>query len=123
MTVEWLNGERATLADRRQELSNQIEKAEKDVYSATAKDELTLKAQDKLFAVVQEIQKRISQKEAEFEGLKLDIADSAHFISNLRIKLTALSDVNLVASHLGEVNFEVCPACYATRDDPTLNIG
>ncbi len=124
MTLEWLNGERATLEDRKKELAESIEAAEKDIYSAEIQDKLTLAAQDNLFSTVQGIQQLISQKEAEFEGLKLDIADSAHFISNLKTKLTALNDVNLVASHLGEVDFQACPACYApiaqSDKDPKL---
>jgi predicted nuclease with TOPRIM domain len=118
MTPEWLNGERATLAEKRRLLMDRIDAAEKEVYSAAEQDALTLAAQDNEFSRVQSIQQRISQREAEFEGLKLDIADSAHFILSLQAKITALSDANLAASHIGEVDFQVCPACYAPISKP-----
>jgi hypothetical protein len=113
MTMDWLNGERATLEDKRKALLNKIEYAERDIYSAAAKDALTLGEQDQAFSAVQAIQQEIAKKDSEFEALKLDIADSAHFIASLQAKLGALRDANLVASELGEVDFQVCPACYA----------
>jgi len=118
MTVEWLNGERATLAERHRILMDDIDEAEREIFSATEQDALTLAAQDDVFGHVQRIQQQIGKKEAELDALNLDIADSAHFILSLQAKISALSDANLVASHIGEVDFQVCPACYAPISKP-----
>jgi len=118
LTLEWVAGQRAVLDEERADLQQKIESAELAVFTASAADALSLKAQQAAFAELQKIQVELGKARQERENLTLDIADSAAFIVSLETKVTALNDADLVATHIGDVQFQVCPACYATVRPP-----
>lgn len=49
----------------------------------------------------------------ERDALNLEIADSAKFIRALEQKVGSLGDASAVAKHLGDVRFNICPACFS----------
>jgi DNA repair exonuclease SbcCD ATPase subunit len=113
MTLSWISGQRQVLAQRQASLRKQIEQTELQMFAATKDDELTLRAQERAYAVVQRHQAEIGSLQENKDALELTIADSNVFIAGLEQKLNALSDATLVAKHLGDVQFESCPACFA----------
>jgi hypothetical protein len=113
LTMEWLEGQRRSLEYERGSLQEEIEQAERDLYASADSDQLTLKAQNDAYALVQDLQAKLGKARQERDATLLSMADSGAFISSLEQKLSALNDASLTAHHLGEVKFSVCPACYA----------
>ena len=62
---------------------------------------------------VQRLQADVVRFRQEQEAVSLDIADSSEFIQSLEVKLQSLGDASAVAESLGDVQFTMCPACYA----------
>jgi hypothetical protein len=116
MTLSWITAQRQILLARQTALRQEIEQAERQVFAAAKDDQLSLRAQESAYAEVQAHQARIGQLEERQDALSLTIADSRAFISGLEQKLTALNDADLVAEHLGDVQFQSCPACFAPID-------
>jgi TolA-binding protein len=117
LTLEWIDGQRAVLEEERSTLQTKIEEAERQVFTSTADDELTLKAQEDAYDEVQRLQSELGTAWQERNALALDIADSAAFITSLKNKIDALNDSSSVAKHIGEVQFQACPACFAPLED------
>ncbi len=117
MTLSWVAAQRKVLSDRQVALRQEIENAERQMFATVQKDELTLRAQERAYTEVQEQQVRIGALQERQDALSLTMADSSAFIASLEQKLTALNDANLVAEHLGDVEFKACPACFAPIDN------
>jgi hypothetical protein len=113
LNMDWISGRREVLAQEQLTLQAEVEKAERAVYTMGDGEELSLNAQDNAFSLVQEFQAKLTIVRADREATSLDASDSAGFIAGLEAKLAALSDSKMVMSNLGEVEFQVCPACYA----------
>lgn len=113
LTLDWVSEQRKSLETERRNLQVEIELAEKELFTSAVDDNLTLGAQEKAYAEVQELQAALAAAQQKRDALRLAIADSAHFIATLERKLTALNDSSAVAVHLGDVRFTACPACYA----------
>ena len=75
-----------------------------------------MSAQDSAYAEVQRLQAALGNARQERDALLLTIADSAAFISSLENKITALNDTSTIAEYIGDVRFNVCPACYSQLD-------
>lgn len=120
LTLDWVEAERAVLEQQRQALQTEIEETERQLYTATAQDQFTLRSQEAAYHDVQQLQQQLVGAQQERDALLLTIADSAEFISSLENKINALNDAAAVAEHFGEVRFNVCPACYAPieKTDP-----
>jgi len=56
------------------------------------------------------------QRREKIDGISFSIADSTTFIAGLERKLRALNDASAVAEYVVEVQFESCPACFASLD-------
>jgi DnaJ-domain-containing protein 1 len=117
LTIDWIEGQRRVLEEKRLELQAATEEAERAVFTASAEDQLTMKAQDEVYSAVQQLQIDLVTAHHARDALMLSIADSAAFINSLQSKIEALSDSSSVAEHIGNINFHSCPACYAPIDD------
>lgn len=117
LTLAWLNAERSKFEAGRTALQNEIELAERQLFVSTKDDELTLKAQNEAYSKTQALQKSLGEVRQERDALQLAISDSASFISTLEQKLRALTDADLTARHIGDVRFNICPACFAAVED------
>lgn len=116
MSLSWVAAQRKVLWERQTALRLEIESAERQMFATAQKDDLTLRAQERAYTEVQEQQVRIGALQERQDALSLTIADSNAFIAGLEQKLIALNDANLVAEHLGDVEFKACPACFAPID-------
>ena len=112
LTLEWVEGQRRSFEEERASIQRAIENAEREVFTAGAQDNLTLKAQDSAYVAVQQLQLQLGAVREELDALSLSMADSEAFIHGLEEKLQALNDADLVARHVGDVQFQYCPACY-----------
>jgi hypothetical protein len=117
LTMDWLLAERRSLEAERSTLQGQIEIAERELYSASSDDKLTLRAQDEAYANVQRLQSALGEARQQRDALELAIADSASFIKSLEVKISALKDSSSIAENLGDITFSTCPACYAPIDE------
>ena len=113
LTLDWVDAERHKLEGRRATLQNEIEQAEQQAFTNASDDQLTLKAQEEAYNEVQALQTKLGAARKDRDGLLLEIADSAEFISGLRQKVESLNNASSVAQHFNEVRFETCPACYS----------
>lgn len=116
LTLDWINVQRQSLTQQFRSLQEQIESAEREVFTNAAADQLTLRAQEEAYTEVQRLQVDLGTKRQEYDALLLAITDSAAFIASLENKLAALDDSSAVAQQIGDVHFNVCPACYAPLD-------
>ncbi|KIZ47325.1 MULTISPECIES: ATP-binding protein [Rhodopseudomonas] len=114
LTLDWIAEQRRSLEQDAVAIQAKIDAAEEALFTQSAQDELTLRNQQAVYDDVQRLQIALGTVRQERDALNLSIADSSAFISALENKLTALNDSSSVASHLGDVKFETCPACYAT---------
>jgi hypothetical protein len=121
MTLDWIAAQRKILADQRNHLKTEIEQAEKALYSSSAQDQLTLKAQNYAYVRVQEAQKKRGAIQEKLESFEFAIADSQAFISSLERKLRALNDAESIAEYVVEVRFDTCPACFTLIDPNGLD--
>ncbi|MEA2876058.1 MAG: hypothetical protein QOF14_1254 [Hyphomicrobiales bacterium] len=112
-TFDWIEGQRRVLEEERKALQATIEEAERQVYSSGQEDRFTLAEQNKAYNEVQRLQGALVAARHERDVLAVAIADSDAFITNLKNKIEALRDSSKVATHIGEVRFQSCPACYA----------
>ena len=112
-TLDWVHAERHRLEAEYRAVQAQIEDGEKHLFSVADADRLTLAAQEKAYAEVQELQGKIGDATQRRDALALTIADSASFISSLERKLAALNDASATAEALGDIRFTSCPACHA----------
>jgi hypothetical protein len=119
LTPDWIEAERNNLTKERQKLLSEIEAAEKNAYGSAVGDKLTLADQDKAYRTVQQIQSELGVARQQRDALALTIVDSNSFIANLKRKIESLRDSSTVVEHIGEVQFETCPACYAPITDQT----
>jgi hypothetical protein len=117
LTVDWIEAQRRSLEEERRVLQTQIEDAERQLYTSSSDDKLTLAEQDWAYNEVQRLQAELGAARQERDALALTIADSDAFIRSLRSKLEALRDSSKVAEHIGDVRFQSCPACYSPIDD------
>lgn len=120
-TAEWNDARRLALEEQRRELQAEIEKAEQELYTRRADDELTLKAQERAYVEVQLLQGELGDVRQKRDQLTLEMADSASFISSLENKIKALNDSSTVANYLGDVLFQYCPACYSPVSEGDVN--
>jgi hypothetical protein len=116
LTMDWLAAERRSLEHARVALQEQMETAEREVYSSASKDKLTLRAQEEAYTNVQRLQSALGDARQQRDAVALGIADSAAFIRSLEAKIAALRDSSSIAQHLGDVTFSACPACYSPID-------
>jgi hypothetical protein len=113
LTMDWLAAQRSSLESERAALKESIEVAEREIYTSSSKDKLTLRAQDEAYANVQKLQAALGEARQQRDAVSLAIADSSAFIRSLEAKITALRDSSSIAEHLGDVTFSACPACYS----------
>jgi hypothetical protein len=113
LTLDWLEGQRRSLAQDRTNLQSSIENAERGLYAVAGTDQLTLRAQNDAYAEVQELQSALGKARQERDATILAVGDSAAFINSLEQKIAALNDASLASRHLGDMKFNICPACYA----------
>ncbi len=119
-TFEWIDAQRKSLESERDEVQKGIDEAEQKLFTTSKKDKLTLAEQQKAYREVQSQQTLLIDVKHERDALALTIADSDAFLSGLRNKLESLRDSSEVATHIGEVRFQCCPACYAPLDSEPL---
>lgn len=119
MTLSWIAAQRQVLGEQQAALRREIEQTERQTFASSATDELTLSAQDRVYSEVKAVQIRLGELQERYDALSLSIANSQAFIAGLEQKLAALNDADLVAEHLGDVEFQSCPACFAPIDGPT----
>lgn len=117
-TLDWIEGQRRVLEEKRARVLGQIERAEQMLFTSGAQDELTLKAQQEAYAEVQRLQGALGSAREERNSLALTITDSDLFIASLQAKIDALDDSKSVAENLGGIQFRSCPACYAPLEEP-----
>jgi len=117
LTLDWIEGQRRVLNEERSALQAQIDSAERQIFTSTAADQLTLKAQEEAYAAVQQLQAELGNAKQERDSLELNILDSDAFIASLKNKIAALNDSAAVADHIGDVRFQQCPACYSPLGD------
>jgi uncharacterized Zn finger protein (UPF0148 family) len=113
MTLDWVHAQRKVLDQQRSALQSEIERAELNAFSSAANDELSLKSQNEAYVQVQRIQSELGLAKQRRDALEFNMSDSAAFILSLEAKIAALTDSATVAAHLGEIQFQACPACYA----------
>jgi hypothetical protein len=113
LTLDWVGAQRHSLEEERSKIQVQVEERERDIYVTAKDDQLTLRAQEDAYIDVQRTQSELGKARQERDALALTIADSASFILALEHKLRALNDASATASHVGDVQFSLCPACYA----------
>lgn len=118
LNTTWVNAQREVLSTEYGDLQKGIEVAERILFAAEKKDDLSLRAQTEAFSRVQELQAKLSAARTDRDAVALDFADSSAFISTLQGKLTALNDSKLVLSNIGDIEFATCPACYAKIKSP-----
>ena len=116
-TLDWIEGQRRVLEEERARVQREIERTEQTLFTSGAQDELTLKAQEKVYAEVQRLQRELGSARKELDSLALTIADSDLFIVSLKAKIEALADSKSVAENLGGIHFRSCPACYAPVEE------
>lgn len=122
LTLDWIEAEKHTLEAKRAALQKAVEEAERQTFVGAAEDQFTLKAQEKAYKEVQNLQEKLLEAKQERDALSLEIADSAEFIASLKQKIDALRDSSAVANHFNHVKFETCPACYSPLDAPSDTI-
>jgi hypothetical protein len=113
ISIEWIETEKNALEEKRRTLQSSIEETEQKLYVSAAHEHLTKKFQEKAYREVQLLQVEIGVVRRDRDALVLTIADSTAFIRNLEHKIEALRDSSSVVEHLGEVEFQSCPSCYA----------
>lgn len=113
LTLEWLEAQRRSLIQEAADLRTQVEVAEKELYASADRDQLTLKVQNEAYAEVQELQIALGKTRQQRDAAALAVADSDAFILSLEQKLAALNDASITAQSLDEIQFSICPACYA----------
>jgi hypothetical protein len=113
LTLDWIEAEQHTLEAKRTTLQAAIEQAEQQTFVGASDDQLTLKAHERAYKEVQDLQEKLGEAKQERDALSLEIADSAEFIASLKQKIDALCDSSAVANHFNHVRFETCPACYS----------
>jgi predicted nuclease with TOPRIM domain len=111
LTLDWLTAERSNLIAKQQTNQTEIERLEREIVSSVGAEKLSLKAQNEAYSEVQQLQTKLTSTQRERDATNLAIADSANFIRTLEQKIAALGDASAVAEHLGDVHFNVCPAC------------
>jgi DNA repair exonuclease SbcCD ATPase subunit len=116
LTREWLAAQRQSLEEERKVLQSEIDDGERALFTSSADDKFTLAEQEKAYAEVQKFQLALGKAFQERDALRLSVADSAAFITDLEGRLKALNDASTVAHYLGDVRFKTCPACYAPLD-------
>lgn len=126
LTLEWVETERRALISQQSDIQHEIEKVEQEVFSAADSDKLTLQVQNEAYSEVQRAQSELASLQLEHDRLSLSMADSTKFIRSLEQKLSALSDADAVANHLGDVRFTICPACLSPvaehKDDKSCHL-
>ena len=75
LTIDWVMAQRSAIQQELARLQQEAETAEKSLYAAGQKDELTLKAQADAFQDVQELQVALAKKAQEREAISLEIVD------------------------------------------------
>lgn len=115
VSADWLQAEYQELYRRKGELEQQIEALERKQLTM-AREEISLKAQEHAYNLVQKSQIKLSSLKQMRDSLLLDIADSTEFINGLKEKIENLRDSAVVAQTVGDVQFHSCPACYSILD-------
>ena len=115
VSADWLQAEYQELYRRKDEVEKQIVHLERQAFTASD-DQVSLKAQEQAYDLVQSIQVKISDLKRKRDSILLDVADSGEFISGLKEKIDNLRDSAVVARYIGDVKFHSCPACYSILD-------
>ena len=116
LTLEWVDRQRRSFEEERAAVQRAIETTERDVFTAGAKDSLTLKAQNATYAEVQRLQLELGKAQQQLDALALSTADFTAFIRGLEQKLQALNDADIRRKARWRIQFLYCPACYAPID-------
>lgn len=116
LTIDWVEGRRNLLEIERARVQAEIEIAERALFLSAEDDHLTLRAQGEAYSEVQRLQEALGESQSRRDASALAIADSASFIDTLETRLSALSDSASVAESIGDIKFNICPACYAPLD-------
>ena len=114
LTLEFIARQRRVLAEQKSKVQVDIDQIELRLFTSSAEDKLTLKAQERAYADVQRLQAELGSATSDRDALLLAIADSDVFIAALERKLAALEDSSLVAKHVGDVQFQSCPRLLCT---------
>jgi hypothetical protein len=120
LTTEWVEAERAQIAEDQRRTQTEIEEAERQLFSATDTDQVTRTAHDTAYAEVQRLQENLTSIKARRDATAMEMADSDRFLLSLEEKLTALGDASAIAATIVDTRFRFCPACQApiTDDQP-----
>jgi hypothetical protein len=114
LTVEWVEAERARIAEDQRRVQADIEAAERQLFSSAADtDQATRTAQDEAYSEVQRLQEELSSIKTRRDATAMEMADSDRFLLNLEEKLTALGDASAIAATIVDTRFRFCPACHA----------
>lgn len=116
-TTDWIEAERVEATKRQEVLQEEIQAAERELYSVSRKDTLTLDAQRAAYDEVQRLQEKLVEVRQNKDALVFTIADSAAFKRGLEAKIEALHSSAVVEGEIGTIRFETCPACYAVLDE------
>jgi hypothetical protein len=117
LTLSWVEAQRRNFEVERLKLQSEIEVVERELFTSAKDDKLTLKAQNDAYTRTQQLQHDLSQARQKRDSLLLAIGDSGAFLSTLEQKLKALTDADLTARHIGDVRFNICPACFAPIEE------
>ena len=71
----------------------------------------------KLYETLKETKARIGEERRKEQTITFDLEDSAHFVKTLRERLNALSASEHMMSILGDITFQMCPACFQVVDN------
>jgi len=113
LTLSWVEAQRRNFEAERLKIQDEIEVVERELFTSAKDDELSLKAQNDAYTSTQQLQHELSHARQKRDSLLLAIGDSGAFLSTLEQKLKALTDADLTARHIGDVRFNMCPACFA----------
>lgn len=113
LTEDWVDQEYRRLQGELDDLNNQIEATEAQVFSTQFEDRLSLNDQNTTYARLKALQADIGKINEELDFLELEASDSNEFIASLTKKLDALHESKVVVDELNALSFEFCPACFA----------
>lgn len=111
LTPEWIELQRANLANEREDLIRKIGEVERRQI-AGSEDSATRKTQEDAYGKVQEALIAVSQFTAKRDTLSFELADLGRYIAGLRLKIDSLRESKSVTDVLGDVRFETCPSCF-----------
>lgn len=117
LTMDWIDAERARIAEEQRTTQADIEESERKLFTAADMDKASRAAQEEAYTEVQRLQEELGKVRLRRDATTLDMADSDRFVASLEEKLSALGDASAVADAIGNTQFRFCPSCHAPLDE------